>query len=115
LRILAFRVSKSFPSNAGAVRKKGASSRIPIEKGDAMPFTGQAFDPDVIAAMSTAYEKARRAIAGQAPDQILKEALAKRIIEEARLGHTDPKVLYERTIEAVGLDLSRQNGTQLRK
>jgi hypothetical protein len=62
--------------------------------------------------MSAAYEKACRTMTCQAQADIVKELLAKRIIEVARQGHIDPDVIYKRALKAFGFDRVRSETSE---
>jgi len=49
-----------------------------------------AFDPEAIAAMSEAFEAACEVLQDAGEPELVREIIAKRIIEAARLGERDP-------------------------
>ena len=60
------------------------------------------FDPDVIEAMGAAFEKACRSLDGAAQSHLLREMVAKGIIEAARSGSRDPDHLCDEALRALG-------------
>jgi hypothetical protein len=60
------------------------------------------FEPDVIEAMGAAFEKACRSLNGSAQSDLLREMVAKGIIEAARGGERDPDQLCDETLKALG-------------
>ena len=67
-----------------------------------MPITpflsGQAFDPEVVAAMSAAFDKARTSLRLRPGSNPASEAVAKKIIELAQRGVRDPDALFDRAL-----------------
>lgn len=64
------------------------------------PFlAGQAFGPDVIHAMSAAYENVCKSLGVRLPSDPASEAVAKKIIELAQRGVRDPETLIKRALE----------------
>jgi hypothetical protein len=51
---------------------------------------GMSFDSQALAAMDEAFEAARKALDDTGQPQIVREIIAERIIEAARLGERDP-------------------------
>jgi hypothetical protein len=82
--------------------------------GDVIPFREEAFEPDVIAAMSAALEKACLAVDCQDQTNVVREIVAKRIIEAAKQGHTDADVLYEHALKSFGIDVDRMDAENFR-
>jgi hypothetical protein len=64
-------------------------------------FKGASFDPDVTHAMVEAYEHACQRLNGNASD-VMKEAIAKKIIMLVQRGVHDPSELRDRALEALG-------------
>jgi hypothetical protein len=64
-------------------------------------FRNDSFDPDVTQAMAQAYEQACQHLNGGAND-LVKEVIAKRIVQLAQTGVHDPIVLRDRALEALG-------------
>jgi hypothetical protein len=62
--------------------------------GDVIPFGNEAFEPEIIAAMSDAYEKACVAIPEGNPGKLVRELVAKRIIALAQQGYRDREKMY---------------------
>jgi hypothetical protein len=79
--------------------------RSPPQRERAVPITpylrGQAFDPDIIVAMSQAYQTTCRTL-GVVDRDDLKELVAKEIIGLAETGVGTPTALYMRTLERLG-------------
>jgi hypothetical protein len=64
------------------------------------PFlTGQAFDPDVVRAMSDAFDEACRTLGLTVRTDPASEAVAKKIIELAQRGVRDSASLSERVVQ----------------
>jgi len=74
-----------------------------------MPITpflaGQAFDPEVVRAMATAFENVSRLLQSRDPSAAASVMVAKKIIELAQRGVHDPAALAERAL--LELDLSK--------
>jgi hypothetical protein len=62
------------------------------------------FEPDVIAAMGAALDKACRSLDGAGQRDIIKEMIAKGIIDLARSGARDPDQLCEEALKALGFN-----------
>ena len=75
-----------------------------------MPFRNEAFEPEVIKAMSQAYEKACVTIQAGPHAQLAKEILAKRIIQLARQGCTDPDKLCAEVLKVFGFERIHEGG-----
>jgi hypothetical protein len=71
---------------------------------DLGPFKHEAFEPEITAAMSAAYERACASIETGPYSELAKEILARRIIELARQGHADADALYAEALETFGFD-----------
>ena len=76
--------------------------------GDIVPFRSEAFDPDIIAAMSAAYERACASLPQGNPGKLVRELLAKRIVELAQQGHRDPETMYVEAMNSYGLQRSAE-------
>ena len=63
-------------------------------------FKDASFEPEVTHAMAQAYDQACQHLNGGASD-LVKEVIAKRIIQLAQTGLHDPTVLRERALEAL--------------
>jgi hypothetical protein len=61
-----------------------------------------AFEPELIASMTTAYDDALRILQLNDRQDPITEALAKRIIEAAQEGETDPARLRQRALDSLG-------------
>jgi hypothetical protein len=70
-------------------------------KGDAMPFRKEAFEPEIIAVMTAAYERACSTIVPSPNAERAKEIVAKRIIELATQGWTDADRLCSEVLKVV--------------
>jgi hypothetical protein len=72
-----------------------------------IPFSQDVFfGPNAIHAMVTAFDKACRSLHDAGKPGIAREIVAKRIIDLAREGDTDPDHLCEATLKALGFDRS---------
>jgi hypothetical protein len=60
------------------------------------------FEPDVTAAMGAAFEKACRTLDGSAQGEIIREIIAKGIVDLARSGERDPDQLCDETLRILG-------------
>ena len=71
--------------------------------GDVTPLFREAnFSPEDIAALSAAYEKARRALHDKGQPDIVNEVIAKRIIRLAKTGERNPERLAAAALAALG-------------
>ena len=75
-----------------------------------MPFSNEAFDPDVLKAMSAAYEKACVTIKTGPHADVAREIVAKRIIGLARQGYSDADKLCAEALKELGLPRTRPDG-----
>jgi hypothetical protein len=62
------------------------------------------FEPDTIAAMSAAMDKACRSLDGASQPDIIKEIIAKGILDLARSGERDPDQLCDEALKALGFN-----------
>jgi hypothetical protein len=62
---------------------------------DDLPFSEAAFSPEQTHVMGLAYERACLTLPGNGYATILKEIIARRIIDAAQRGEHDPQRLYE--------------------
>jgi len=70
-----------------------------------IPFLGESvFDPDTTKAMGDAFDAACGHLGGRGQPLLVKEIVAKRIIEAARRGEHDPQRLCEEALDALGLN-----------
>ena len=68
------------------------------------PFlAGQAFEPEVVRAMSAAFDELCRSLKLTGGSDPTSEAVAKKIIELAQRGVRDADVLAERVVQELGL------------
>ena len=65
---------------------------------------GQAFDPETIDVMSTAYDKAKRRLHDTGQPALVQEVIAKRIIDIAATGERDPDQIAKCALEALGVE-----------
>jgi hypothetical protein len=72
--------------------------------GDATPFRNEAFEPDVLQAMSAAYEKACVTIQAGPYAELAREIVAKHVIELARQGCTDADKLCTEVLKVFGFE-----------
>jgi hypothetical protein len=68
-------------------------------------FQDGAFDSDTTGAMGEAFERACKALHDLGQPDIVKEIIARRIIEVAKAGERDPARLCERALAALGVEL----------
>ena len=61
-----------------------------------------AFEPEIIAVMTGAFEDACRALRLASPSDERRDVVAKRIIEAAQTGERDRRRLAQRAVEAIG-------------
>jgi hypothetical protein len=66
-----------------------------------------AFAPELTAAMAEAFERACLTIEAQSQVDLVRELLARRIVELARQGHTGADDLYSLALKAFGFDRVR--------
>lgn len=62
---------------------------------------GGAFSPEILQAMATAFERALAQLRDSGQSDVVKEVLAKRIIDLARHGETDPTRLCDGALKAL--------------
>jgi hypothetical protein len=65
-------------------------------------FRGAAFDYDATRAMSEAFDRACHCLYDLGQPDLVREIIARRIIEVARRGERDPDELCERALQALG-------------
>jgi hypothetical protein len=65
-----------------------------------------AFDPEATAAMTAAYGKACESMRDWGQPDVLKEVIAKRIIDAASRGERDPGQLCEEALKSLGFSES---------
>ena len=63
---------------------------------------GSSFDPESLRVIVTAYEEARQALGLVDRSDPLTETVARKIIEVAKTGERDPKVIRQRAIDDLG-------------
>jgi len=86
-------------SQAQAVSMRGG--RGPA---DITPFLkGRAFDSEITRIMGQAFDKATRALHDTGQPALVREVIAKRIIEIAESGVRDPDQLAKRALQALGI------------
>ena len=70
-----------------------------------IPFLRQnAFDPEITKLMGEAFDAACEELGDRAPPALVKEVIAKRIIETAEKGERDPERLRAKALDALGLN-----------
>jgi hypothetical protein len=62
------------------------------------------FEPDAIAAMSAAMDKACQSLEGASQPDIIKEIIAKGILDLARNGERDPDQLCDEALKVLGFN-----------
>jgi len=73
--------------------------------GEVLPFAPDSvFGPEVTAAMASAFDRACRTITGHAQIDLVREIIAKRIVELARRGASDEEDLYQGALRALGFE-----------
>jgi hypothetical protein len=65
-------------------------------------FRGAAFDYDLTQAMGEAFERACHSLHDLGQPDLVRDIIARRIIEVARRGERDPDELCERALQALG-------------
>ena len=65
-------------------------------------FLVSVFDPETVAVMAAAYERARKSLHDKGQPDIVQEIIAKRIIAAAKTGERDPDRLCETALSALG-------------
>ncbi|MGN6570596.1 MAG: hypothetical protein ACTHLO_04180 [Pseudolabrys sp.] len=60
------------------------------------------FDPETIAILASAYEKARKSLHDKGQPRVVQEIIAGRIIATAKTGERDPDKLCEAALSALG-------------
>ena len=65
-------------------------------------FQETAFEPEVVAVLAEAYERARKSLHDKGQPDIVQEIIAQRIIAEAKAGERDPEKLCETALKALG-------------
>jgi hypothetical protein len=66
-------------------------------------FREEAFAPEIVSAMGTAYELVCRALHDRGQPDVVKEIIAKRIIELAHRGVTDPEPVSAIVLKEFGI------------
>ncbi len=66
-------------------------------------FQGTAFEPEVCQGLGEAFERACQSLHDVGQPDIVKEVIAKRIIELARCGERDPERLCEQALQGFGV------------
>ena len=66
-------------------------------------FQDTAFDPELIRLMGQAYDKACQAMPASGQPAIVREIMAKEILQAANKGERDPRKLCEQALKAVEL------------
>jgi hypothetical protein len=66
-------------------------------------FRGVAFDPEAVAILCAAFEKARKSLHDRGQPPLVQEVIARRIIASAECGERDPDALCEQALSSLGL------------
>jgi hypothetical protein len=66
-----------------------------------LPFSEASFSPEQTHVMGLVYERACETLPGNGYASILKEIIARRIIEAAQSGELDPQRLYEQAVVGI--------------
>jgi hypothetical protein len=75
---------------------------------DILPFlTGRAFDEEATKAMGQAFDVASRNLHDRGQPAIVREIIARRIIDVASRGERDPEELARRALMALGIETVR--------
>lgn len=78
----------------------------PLSMGDLVPFLRlEGFEPEVSAAMGTAYERACAHIQDGQQADLVREMIASRIIELVRNGGHDADALCAETLSSLGIEV----------
>jgi hypothetical protein len=67
-------------------------------------FKNAAFDPETTQVMGQAYERACLVLQSSDQPEIVKEVIAKRIVEVTQSGERDPEKLCVRALKALGIE-----------
>ena len=67
-------------------------------------FQGSGFDPETTKAMGEAFDAACKALQDPEQPELVKEIMAKRIIEAAKNGERDPHRLCAKALDALGVN-----------
>jgi hypothetical protein len=67
-------------------------------------FKDAAFDPGTTETMGRAFEQACTALQDSGQPDLVKEVIAKRIVQVAEPGERDPDKLCERALKALGIE-----------
>lgn len=65
-------------------------------------FRAAAFDPEAVAVLCAAFDKARKSLHDTGQPALVQEVIARRIIESAKRGERDPDKLCEEALAALG-------------
>ena len=76
-----------------------------------LPFNDVSFDDAAMRTMGAAFDQACGALGNFGTGVIVREIMAKRIVEVAKNGERDPARLYQQALDALGID--EQSATQL--
>jgi molybdopterin-biosynthesis enzyme MoeA-like protein len=75
-----------------------------------LPSSGAVFDCRMTAAMGEAYDKACRSMQDWGQPEIMKKTIAKRIIEVAQRGESDPDQICDQALKSLGFSESQVGG-----
>ena len=68
-------------------------------------FRSTAFDPETVEVLCCAYDLAVKGLHDTGQPSLVKEIIARRVIEEAEKGERDPHALAAGALSALGLDV----------
>ena len=78
---------------------------VPLMDATVVPFfRDSAFDPETTLVMGKAFDRACVALKDYGQPDLIKEIIAKRIVEVAQPGERDPDRLRERALQALGIE-----------
>ena len=86
--------------HAGSTTKEAPISICPYLK-------GAVFDPDTIDVMAIAFDDTCKSLKVAPDAQIVREIIAKQVMELARRGERDPKKLHAEALKAMNLEQGR--------
>jgi hypothetical protein len=66
-------------------------------------FAGASFDPEAVDVMTTAYDLVMQSLHDRGQPEIVKEVIAKRIVELAAVGEREPQRLSATVLSELGL------------
>jgi hypothetical protein len=78
---------------------------------DILSHQSSFFGPDATRTMGAAFDKVCRSLGGDDQPDVVKEVIARKIIELTRKGDSDPDHLCMMTLKNLGLDASNRPGS----